>query len=70
MPICACECDEQTKGGIFCPGHDSKLRTKIESKIGGLLNLEKLVDAAMEYAEGRSSLDEYGRITKLFFVKG
>jgi len=70
MPICACGCEELTKGGVFCPGHDSKLRSKIESKIGGLLNLEKLVEAALEYANGQTSLDEFGRITKLFFEKG
>ena len=67
MPICACGCGEETRGGIFRQGHDAKLRVKIEKKIGGLLNLERLVDTAEEYVDDQKSLDEFGQITKSLF---
>ena len=67
MPICACGCGGETRGGVFLPGHDQRLRSNIEEKIGGLLNLDKLVDSAEKYADDQLSLGELGRITKSFF---
>lgn len=29
---CACECGGQTKGGEFLPGHDSKLKSRLQSE--------------------------------------
>ena len=41
---CGCGCGEMTKGGIYAPGHDQKLRTAIENKVGGLPALKQLVE--------------------------
>lgn len=42
---CACDCGEKVKpGSTFKVGHDSKLRAKLEKKVGGLLNLKALVE--------------------------
>ncbi len=44
MPKCECGCDENTKGGVFLPGHDQKLRVEIERVAGGLVELRSLVE--------------------------
>ncbi len=41
---CRCGCGEMTKGGWYIPGHDQKLRTAIENKVGGLEQLKRLVE--------------------------
>ena len=38
----------------FLPGHDQKLRTSLEARVGGLLALRSLIDAAQSYAFGQS----------------
>lgn len=48
---CGCGCGEETKGK-FRPGHDQKLRARLEKKTGGLKNLERLVEKAEGVAEG------------------
>lgn len=68
MPICACVCGKPTKGGKFLPGHDAKLRASIEKSVGGLLNLDKIVEAAIQFTEGKLSDEEYLRITKKFLA--
>jgi len=60
MPICACGCNEPTKGGVYKPGHDAKLRKRIEENVGGLRNVEALVQAARKYADSQITLDELG----------
>lgn len=61
MASCGCGCGERTGGGVFKPGHDQKLRTDLERRAGGLLSLANLVDAAAEFADGRSSLETLGQ---------
>lgn len=39
MTTCECGCEKLTKGGNYLPGHDQKLRSKLEQKVGGLLQL-------------------------------
>jgi hypothetical protein len=51
MALCECGCGGETKGGKFLPGHDQKLRSKLEKDTGGLLPLRSLVEAARKYAE-------------------
>jgi hypothetical protein len=31
-PICLCGCGSRTKGGVFRPGHDARLRGKLLRK--------------------------------------
>jgi hypothetical protein len=57
---CSCGCGGQTAGGAFLPGHDQKLRTRVETSAGGLLSLAKLVDAAEDFVAGRASLESLG----------
>lgn len=64
MPICACGCKDSTKGGKFLPGHDAKLRAAIEKSVGDLLNLEKIVEAAIQFTERQLSDEEYLRVTR------
>lgn len=64
MPICACGCKDSTRGGKFLPGHDSKLRATIEESVGGLLNLKEIIEAAIQFTEGKLSDEEYLWITR------
>jgi hypothetical protein len=56
---CACGCDEQTAGGVFRPGHDQRLRSDLERRVGGLVALKSLVEAAEEYVAGNLSGDAF-----------
>ncbi|MEX0709408.1 MAG: hypothetical protein WD078_15740 [Woeseia sp.] len=44
---CACGCGEITKGGNFIPGHDSKLQSAIVEKVGGIIELRRIVEKAL-----------------------
>ena len=67
MALCACGCEETTAGGLFKPGHDQRLRTKVEERAGGLVALARLIESAEEYASGRMDLEEFaGRVRKQF----
>ena len=53
MSKCECGCGDDTKGGQFLPGHDQRLRTSLETEVGGLLPLRALVRATRSYCDGR-----------------
>jgi hypothetical protein len=55
-------------GGIFLPGHDQRLRTLLEDRVGGLLALRTLVDEAAAYAEGRASLHIFSDHVRALFA--
>jgi len=59
--VCECGCGEASPGGGFRPGHDQKLRVALECRVGGLLSLRELVDAAEAYAHGQSTTEELTR---------
>ena len=66
MALCECGCGEESTRE-FVSGHDQKLRTQLESRVGGLLHLRALVDAAESYARGESSDDTFTqRVRSLF----
>jgi len=44
---CRCGCGETTKGGQFLPGHDQKLRAEIERRAGGIEELRRIVEKAL-----------------------
>jgi len=67
MPICACGCGQETKGGKFLPGHEQKLRKRLEEAVGNVQLLAKLVDVAQMYAQGKMSLETFGSLVNTIF---
>lgn len=49
---CACGCGEKPVKGTFLPGHDQLLRVNLERRVGGLIQLRMLVEAAEYFADG------------------
>jgi len=69
MSSCACGCGKQTAGGSFVPGHDQKLRTRTEERVGGVVALAKLVDSVEQLARGQlSNADFEAHARRLFTV--
>ena len=71
MPTCKCGCGGETRRGKFRPGHDQKLRAKLENMAGegGLLNLAALVEVDRDYAEARINLEPFGQRIRAIFAK-
>jgi len=69
MALCECECGGETKGGKFLPGHDQKLRSKLEEDTGGLLPLRSLVEVARKYAEDETR-DKWCEISHPTWLRG
>ena len=67
MPECECGCGERTLGGSFLPGHDQKLRTSLEARVGGILHLRDLVELSESYVNGKLSLQDFGRMMSNIF---
>ena len=67
MPNCACGCDQPARGGRYLPGHDQKLRARLEERVDGLPGLARLVDAAENFVGNKVSLEELGRRVKAAF---
>ena len=54
MAQCECGCGQESERE-FLPGHDQKLRTQLESRVGGVLALRDLIDATQAYVSGQST---------------
>ena len=67
MGTCECGCDKETKGGLFLPGHDQKLRSILENRVGGILKLRKLVQLSEDFFHQRISLEEFGDMVRDIF---
>ena len=67
MKVCACGCNEETIKGDFKQGHDQKLRTKIEKKVGGLLNLRNLVENTEDFLAGEISTNDLKNSLSIIF---
>jgi hypothetical protein len=65
--FCECGCGETAVAGSFKPGHDQKLRTVLERRVGGLLALRSLVEAAESFAASRSQSDELAHKVRTIF---
>ena len=66
MASCECGCGQKS-ASEFQTGQDQKLRIKLESRLGGILQLRALVDAAGSYASGEFSDGEFTqRVRSLF----
>lgn len=71
VPLCECGlCGEASPAGGFKPGHDQKLRTHLESRVGGLLALRELVDAVEAYAHGQATTEELTRQLRALLAGG
>jgi Domain of unknown function (DUF6429) len=69
--MCECGlCGEPSPGGGFKPGHDQKLRTHLEARVGGLLALRELVDVAEAYSHGQSTTEELTRQLRALLAGG
>ncbi|MBA4149427.1 MAG: hypothetical protein H0X66_15045 [Verrucomicrobia bacterium] len=64
---CRCGCGGDTKAGDFVPGHDQKLRARLEKEVGGILAMEDLVTTAKRYAIGDLPEAELGREVRRVF---
>ena len=45
--MCSCGCGEMTKDGQFRPGHDQILLSAILEKVGGIVNLHRIIEKAL-----------------------
>ena len=66
MSACECGCGGQTEG-TFVMGHDQKLRSALEARVGGLLLMRELVEAMESYTKGATSLEELGMALRRAF---
>ena len=64
---CACGCGGKPAGGNFLPGHDQRLRADLERRVGGLIALRMLVEAAEHYAEGAIQPSMFNSMVKDVF---
>ena len=69
MPLCECGCGGETAAGQFLSGHDQKLRTALERKVGGLLGLRTLVSSAAEYSRGETSAEAFTKEVRGVFSR-
>jgi hypothetical protein len=56
---CKCGCGETPTRGSFSPGHDQRLRTSLEKRVGGLSALRILVESAERFVADEISPEEY-----------
>ena len=54
MAQCECGCGQESERE-FLPGHDQKLRTQLESRVGGVLALRDSIDAMQAYFSSQST---------------
>jgi hypothetical protein len=45
---CACRCGQNTAGGHFLPGHDTKTLSAIIEAVGGIVALRNLIEKILE----------------------
>ena len=64
---CACGCGEKPVNGNFRPGHDQRLRADIERRVGGLIALRMLVEAAEHFVEGNVGSSQFNGMVKELF---
>lgn len=68
MPKCECGCGKESTSE-FLPGHDQKLRASLENRVGGLLSLRSIMDAAEAYAKGSISAQSLLQQVRAAFAK-
>lgn len=65
--VCACGCGKEPAGGDFLPGHDQRLRADLERRVGGLISLRMLVEAAEHFVEGNVGSSQFNGMVKELF---
>jgi hypothetical protein len=68
MQKCECDCGGESISE-FLPGHDQKLRARLEKRVGGVLSLRSIVDAAEDYARGGTSEELLLKKVRSVFAK-
>lgn len=66
MSQCKCGCGQESTRE-FLAGHDQKLRTALERRVGGLLSLRGLIDLAESHANGEVSEQELSQSVRDLF---
>ena len=61
---CACGCGARPVKGHFLPGHDQRLRADLERRVGGLIHLRMLVEAAEYFVAGDVGSSQFGGMVK------
>lgn len=61
---CACGCGKRPIKGDFVPGHDQKLRANLEERVGGLIALRMLVEAAEHHVNGSIGSSMFSSMVK------
>ena len=69
MAQCECGCGKESVAGQFMPGHDQRLRADLETRVGGILPLRQLVDAADSYATGKSTAEQFTACVRQIFAR-
>ena len=70
LGTCQCGCGKSARRD-YLPGHDQRLRSQLEKRVGGLRNLEELVGKSEAYASRRLTTEELvAAVDSLFAVKG
>ena len=69
LMACACGCGETPVKGYFLPGHDQRLRLDLEGRVGGLIPLRMLVEAAEYFADGSIGSAMFNSMVKDLFQK-
>lgn len=64
---CACGCGDKPVRGHFLPGHDQRLRVDLEQRVGGLISLRMLVEAAEYFAAGNVGSSQFNSMVKVLF---
>jgi hypothetical protein len=67
MAKCECGCGGDVNQGLFLPGHDQRLRTVLESEVGGLLSLRTLVRRAQAYSIGEINEQAFMQTVRAVF---
>lgn len=70
LATCECGCNGETQRGEFIPGHDQKLRTAIETRVGGILALRDLIAAMEAYAVGQDYAEHMCQVVRRAFARG
>lgn len=68
MNSCLCGCGKKAKAD-FLSGHDQKLRSSLENKVGGLLPLKDFVNTAEAYAMGKTTEQDFLKQVRAIFTR-
>lgn len=61
---CGCGCGAKPVKGNFLPGHDQRLRADLERRVGGLIHLRMLVEAAEYFVAGDVGSSQFSGMVK------